>query len=100
MVSRPRAEPPAPKYITAAIIIISMPLMESVRTSVPRGSRTRSARPSAWRTTAKAEMAIAPSPLYRLCELVGIAFVDQCNLTRPLSHHFRRGHSRFSLRSG
>src|ERR1700761_7893769 len=60
IVSRAREDPPPPKYMTEAIISISIPLMESVRTRVPKGSRTRSARASAWRTTANAEMEIAP----------------------------------------
>jgi hypothetical protein len=59
MVSRASEDPPWPVYMTAAIIIISMPLMESVSTSVPKGSPSRTARPSAWRTTANAETRIA-----------------------------------------
>jgi hypothetical protein len=46
--------------MTAAIIIISMPLIDSVSTSVPKGSWTCSASASAWRTTANAEARMAP----------------------------------------
>jgi len=59
MVSRASEDPPWPVYITAAIIIISMPLMESVSTSVPKASPSRTASHSAWRTTANAETRIA-----------------------------------------
>src|SRR5262249_15294312 len=59
MVSRASDDSPLPAYMTPVIIIISMPLIESVSTSVPGGSWICSASASAWRTTANAETRIA-----------------------------------------
>ncbi len=56
MVSRANVGLFSPVSMTAEIIITSMPMTESVSTSVPRGSPSLTARLSAWCTTAKAEL--------------------------------------------
>ena len=55
IVSRASAGLPSPVSMTEAIIITSMVMADNVRISVPKGSPKRTARLSAWRTTAKAD---------------------------------------------
>src|SRR3954464_7153907 len=54
MVSRASEDTSGPASITAPIIVTSMTVMASVRTSVPNGSPSSTARPSACRTAANA----------------------------------------------
>ena len=53
IVSRASVALPLPPYITAAMIVTSMPVTASVRTRVPSGSPSFAAMASAWRTAAK-----------------------------------------------
>src|SRR4051812_18300347 len=59
MVSRASEDTSGPASITAPIIVTSMTVMASVRTSVPNGSPSSTARPSACRTAANAESRMA-----------------------------------------
>jgi hypothetical protein len=52
--------------MTAAIIITSIVMADNVRISVPKGSPKRTARLSAWRTTAKADAKITPKSHARM----------------------------------
>ena len=78
MASRASVGLPCPVDMTAPIIMTSIPITDSVRTSVPNGSPSFTATLSAWRTTARADNRIAPKSHKR-------TKVNQAGLDRPAS---------------
>ncbi len=73
---------PLPAYITAVIIMTSMPVTASVRISVPNGSPRFAASTSAWWTMAKAERRITPNNQMRISPNQS-GFERSANHTRP-----------------